>query len=121
MEVIMTRITKELIFWMAWIIIPLLWEIVPAFGGAFILLKKMYVSKKYNKPIKYPEITVIVPVYNSAETLRNCLKSIYDSEYPTSMMEIYLVDNGSKDESYDIFVKCQAEFDDMAIDRKSVV
>lgn len=115
MEVIMTRITKELIFWMAWIIIPLLWEIVPAFGGAFILLKKMYVSKKYNKPIKYPEITVIVPVYNSAETLRNCLKSIYDSEYPTSMMEIYLVDNGSKDESYDIFVKCQAEFDDMAI------
>ena len=115
MEVILTRISKEMIFWLAWIIIPVLWEILPAFAGVFVLIKKRYVNWKYKRPIKYPEITLIVPVYNSEQTLENCLASIYNSIYPHEMMSIYVVDNGSKDKSYDVFVKCQKKYKDVPI------
>ena len=115
MEVILTRLVKEMIFWMAWIIIPLLWEIAPAVGGAFILVKKIRERRKYVKPIIYPEITMIIPVYNSAETLEACLRSIYDSDYPNEQIEIYLVDNGSKDSSYEVFMDCQKRFDELAL------
>ena len=115
MHILITRITKEMIFWAAWIIIPLLWEIAPAIMGVFVVIKKRLFSKFYKKPIKYPEITIILPVYNSAGTLRNCVASIYESEYPKEMMEIFLVDNGSTDESYEIFIQCQAEYKDMPL------
>ena len=115
MEEMITRITKELIFWMAWIIIPLIWEIAPAIGGAFVLVGKKIYGRLHETPIKYPEITVIVPVYNSEGTLYNCLKSIFESEYPNNMIDVYLIDNGSVDNSYDVFVKCQAEFKTLSL------
>lgn len=115
MEIILTRIVKELIFWMAWVIIPLLWEIIPAIGGFFILIKKIIKRKKYTKPIIYPAITMIVPVYNSETTLKNCIKSIYDSDYPSHQIEVFLVDNGSKDNSYRVFLECQTEFSDLSL------
>jgi len=115
MEIVMTRIIKELIFWLAWIIIPVLWEIVPAVSGVFVLLKKRFLKKRRMTPIKYPEITIIIPVYNSQDTLKSCLKSVYSSNYPRDMMSVYLVDNGSHDKSREVFVECQKEFNDLAM------
>lgn len=115
MHVIMTRLTKEMIFWLAWIIIPVLWEIVPAVAGFFVLFKKKYIKLNYQRPIKYPDITIIVPVYNSQLTLENCFASIYNSKYPHEMMTVYAVDNGSTDRSYAIFVECQQKYKDMPI------
>lgn len=39
-------IFEKLIFWMAWIIIPLVMEIIPAIGGFFILLHKKIIARK---------------------------------------------------------------------------
>jgi len=115
MEVLITRITKELIFWLAWIIIPVLWEIVPALGGFFVLLKKRYLKRKHPEPTKHPEITIIVPVYNSEGSLGQCLESIYNSSYPHDQITVFVVDNGSQDKSYDIFLEYQQKFSDMRI------
>jgi putative glycosyltransferase (exosortase G-associated) len=104
-----------MIFWLAWIIIPFFWEIVPAFGGFVILIKKRLQNRRYLAPIKYPEITIIVPVFNSQDTLSQCLESIYQSTYPKDQMTVYIVDNGSQDRSYEIFVECQQRFHDMSI------
>lgn len=104
-----------MVFWLAWIIIPLFWEIVPAIGGFVILTKKRLQKRHYEAPIKYPEITIIVPVYNSENTLEQCLASLYNSTYPRSQMTVYVVDNGSRDQSYEIFVECQHKFHDMSI------
>ena len=60
-------------------------------------------------------LSVIVPVYNSAATLRNCIKSINDSTYPNDRMEVILVNNMTKDNSFEIFSECQAEYDDLKI------
>lgn len=42
-------------------------------------------------------ISIIVPVYNSASTLPNCIESLLTQTYPD--FEILLIDDGSKDTS----------------------
>lgn len=77
------------------------------------MLKKR-LTKKKDKPQNYfAEITLIIPVYNSAETLRACLKSVHQSNYPKNLMDILLINNESSDNSFEIFGKCQAEFNDL--------
>ncbi len=104
------KLANEIFFWAAWIIIPLLVEIVPAVGNFFLLLFKRARLKKTIDLEFLPNITLMIPVYNSGNTLYRCIKSIHDSTYPDRLIEIMLVDNGSKDNSFDIFQKAQIEF-----------
>lgn len=109
MQNIMGILTSEIIFWTAWIIIPLIMEIIPAIFGFLLLIKKRVLYRK-DKELKYfPEITIIVPVYNSGDTLKMCIDSIVESNYPFDKMDILLVNNGSKDNSFEIFKKYQEE------------
>lgn len=43
-------------------------------------------------------------------TLYNCIASINNSTYPVEMIEVLLVDNGSKDNSFDEFQRAQIDF-----------
>ncbi len=112
-KILIDRIMSEFIFWMAWIIIPLVMEIIPALGGFFILIKKKFRKKRKYEEGYYPEITLIIPVYNSSETLRACLESVYNSQYPLNLMDVLLINNGSTDNSFDIYTQCQADFKDL--------
>ncbi|MBJ6751579.1 glycosyltransferase [Geomonas anaerohicana] len=49
-----------------------------------------------------PSVSVVVPVFNAAETLRLCLDSLVRLDYPKELLEIILVDNGSSDASVEI-------------------
>lgn len=109
MQSIMRMLTSEIVFWTAWIIIPLIMEIIPAMFGFLVLFKKRVMRSKHIKLKYFPEITVIVPVYNSAATLKICIDSIVESNYPSEKMEILLVNNGSKDNSFEIFKKYQEQ------------
>ena len=53
----------------------------------------------------YPLVSIIIPVYNSEETLESCLRSIAAQDYPNDQMEIHLINNGSSDRSHQIFVR----------------
>jgi glycosyltransferase involved in cell wall biosynthesis len=44
-----------------------------------------------------PFVSVVIPTYNSARTLRNCLKSIRNQSYPKTKIEIIVVDRFSTD------------------------
>ena len=46
---------------------------------------------------KNPTVSIIVPVYQAAKTLRRCVDSILKQEYED--FELLLVDDGSRDES----------------------
>lgn len=104
-------LNSEFIFWTAWVIIPLLVEIIPAMGCFLVLLLK-YVRRKRKKEYieYYPEITIIIPVYNSADTLRKCIRSVFESDYDKDLINVMLVDNGSTDASFSVFQECQKEF-----------
>ena len=104
-------ILNSFLFWGGWIIIPFIMEIVPALGSVFLLIRRNLRHKIHKKELTvYPEITLIIPVYNSADTLYGCIKSINDSTYPNERIRIFLVNNKGKDNSFDIFAKCQQEF-----------
>ena len=100
----------ESMSWLPWIIIPILIEIIPAIGNFILLIIKSFVKPKERYIEKLPEITIMIPVYNSESTLYECLKSINDSTYPNELIDIILIDNKSKDDSFKIFQQSQKEF-----------
>lgn len=111
---IINRMLNSVIFWAAWIIIPVLVEIVPSIGSLFVLARHRAKRKANNDKNEYlPEITVIVPVYNSESTLYQCIQSINDSTYPNSKIRLFLVNNESKDSSFQVFTQCQNAFPDL--------
>jgi glycosyltransferase involved in cell wall biosynthesis len=56
-----------------------------------------------NNPMSQPLVSVIVPTYNSAESLVTCLQSIKDQTYPK--IELIVVDNASKDTTQEVASK----------------
>jgi glycosyltransferase involved in cell wall biosynthesis len=44
-------------------------------------------------------VSVVVPVYNAAETLRDCLRSLSTQSVPRNAFEVIVVDDGSSDAS----------------------
>lgn len=110
------QISNTMIFWMAWILIPFLMEIIPALAGFVILVKKRFFTKISDVPIgRLPEITLIIPIYNSSATLRGCLQSVYESTYPNEKISIMLVNNMSKDNSFQIYSECQEEMKELSM------
>lgn len=101
---------RQMGFWLTWILIPIVVEIVPAFISAFILMFKNRHPVEEKMPMKLPFITVIVPVYNSEDTLYNCVKSIKDSTYPSKLIQVILADNQSTDNSFKEFARAQTDF-----------
>lgn len=106
---------SPILFWMAWVIIPIVMEIIPTVFDFFILLKRRIFRKKEEELQYCPEITLIIPVYNSAETLYACIKSINDSTYDSKLIYIMLVNNESTDDSFQVYCQCQEDFPELTI------
>ncbi|MDO8480881.1 MAG: glycosyltransferase [Nanoarchaeota archaeon] len=49
-----------------------------------------------------PPVTVIIPAYNEAERIRDCLNAVFASAYPKKRMQVIVVDDGSSDATADI-------------------
>ena len=111
---IVNYLLTSIVAWMAWIIIPFLMEILPVCFGFIILLKKKIRKSKLHQEIKYlPEISLIIPVYNSEDSLKGCIQSVHDSNYPNELINVLLVNNESKDGSFQIFTECQKQYKEL--------
>lgn len=113
----MTKMTSIIWYWAAWIVIPLVLEIIPNIFYSLVLLwKKIFLMHKEKELSEFkPVITLIVPVYNSQTTLYRCIQSIRESTYPVECMEVLLVDNGSKDDSFKEFQRAQLDFPELGM------
>lgn len=62
-----------------------------------------------NKPVEYddeyPFASIIIPMYNSEETIERCLDSLVNLSYPKDRYEIIVVDDGSTDRSRELAEK----------------
>lgn len=105
-------LANEVYSWMSWIIIPFIVEIIPAIGNFLILIKKHIRSRyKKEKELEFlPQISLLIPVYNSATTLEGCIDSIDKSTYPNDLIDIILINNKTPDNSFEIYVKCQEKY-----------
>lgn len=119
---------NSFVFWSAWIIIPVIVEIVPSLASVVLLVRRRLREKNAglagpgsagtDGPSvggrgSRPYVSLIVPVYNSAASLEACLASIDASTYPNDRLEVFLVDNGSTDDSFGVFSRCQRRFSDI--------
>ena len=85
----------------------------PGIYSTCYLFVKNFQKKQLDIPEKLPFISVIVPVYNSAETLYACIRSINESTYPNENIQILLADNGSTDESFAVFNEAHNHFNQL--------
>ena len=102
-------------FWFTWLLIPIIVEIVPAISYFFRLIKMAHTSPVLKQPLKMPMISIILPVYNSAETLYTCIESIYKSSYPKDLIQVIVVNNHSTDNSFEEFKRAQWQFNKLQI------
>ena len=47
----------------------------------------------------YPKISVLIATFNSERTLKKCLQSLYQQNYPTKQIELIIADGGSTDDT----------------------
>lgn len=112
MEII-NSFLNSFLFWAAWLVIPFIMEIVPSVGSVIILVKKKFTARVIEKPALDPEISLIIPIYNSMDTLEECIRSISESDYPDSCIRIFLVNNQGQDDSFHVFCECQRKYPDL--------
>lgn len=51
---------------------------------------------------RYPTVAISVPVYNESLTISKTVKSLLSLDYPKDKIKIFIVDDGSKDNTWDI-------------------
>jgi putative glycosyltransferase (exosortase G-associated) len=95
-------------FWGVWLLLPILIDgsVAAAYLTAVVLRRA---SRLPIRPItraphgKWPRVSILVPVYNSAAVLGACLDSIRMQNYPSELLEVICIDNGSSDDSFEVF------------------
>ncbi|WP_432376009.1 TIGR03111 family XrtG-associated glycosyltransferase [Lactiplantibacillus pentosus] len=97
-------------FWITWALIPIVVEIIPSLVSTAKLMHRQPRMPKLKAPQKWPWVTIIVPVYNSEDTLFDCIRSIDRQTYPKQAMQIILANNQSTDDSFGAYARAQDAF-----------
>jgi len=56
----------------------------------------LWIGRKFMTPSNF--VSVIIPVYNDSERLKQCLNALQEQNYPTNMYEVIVVDNASTED-----------------------
>jgi len=74
------------------------------FVGIFYLLTFFENRSRFRDPKarKIPFVSIIVPAYNEEKTLAKTVNSLLRMDYPKEKLEIIVVDDGSKDRTFEI-------------------
>lgn len=65
--------------------------------------------------MEYANISVIVPVRNEERYIRDCVKSIFDQDYPVDKMEVIFVDGQSTDRTVSILTELKREYPQIVV------
>ncbi len=68
--------------------------------AAIYLMALEHADMKDPKPLRYPSLTIMVPAYNSSDTIVRSLNMIKAMKYPQPF-KIIVIDDASKDDTYD--------------------
>lgn len=104
------------LFWGIWLLVPLLVDVSTAMVYFISFLANKNRKEEKKEELKYfPYVTIVVPVHNSGDTLYACLKSIARQTYPRDSIQVICINNGSQDNSFEVFQRFQEEYTSMAV------
>ena len=108
-DIFWERSLAFLLFWGIWMLAPLAIDVTMAL--VYIVMVYLFPERKERERISdlsyLPNVSVVVPVHNSADTLFKCLHSIVHQQYPLDKIQIICVNNGTTDGSFDVFSQFQ--------------
>lgn len=79
---------------------------ITTFFGLFTAIYFLYTIIEVRKNLRkgeintYPPVTICVPCYNEQNTIVKTLRSLSHLDYDKKQLEIFVVDDGSKDQTY---------------------
>lgn len=97
-------------FLISWLLIPLIYEFIPAIYSFFILGIAGMRLRKQEIKTRLPRISLIIPVYNSEATIYNCIRSVANSSYPSQLISIIVANNQSSDHSFNEYRRAHLQF-----------
>jgi len=116
LELLWERAISFGLFWGIWLLVPLMIDVSTALVHLFTFA---FQNKKQEEMMEqlsfFPFVTMVVPVHNSAGTIYKCLQSLANQTYPKESMEVICINNGSEDESFDIFQRFHFEHPEMQV------
>jgi len=69
----------------------------------FLEKKRYIVHNPESLKLKYyPTVTIAVPVYNEEKTIAKTIKSLLALDYPKDKIKIFIVDDGSRDNTWNV-------------------
>lgn len=110
MNTFINQLIHQLGFWASWLLIPILFEIIPTLWHSFRTNYSKILNQPLSIPQKLPMISIILPVYNSEKTLFECIESIVNTTYPKDLIQMTIVNNNSQDNSFREFGRAQVAF-----------
>jgi len=99
---------SQFLMWGGWLLLPIILEIIKNIVLYVKLIKKSYMPAHPELDHK-PLVSILIPVYNSSKTLKLCLDSLLTQTYGLDNIEVFLLNNGGNDGSYEIFSEFQAK------------
>jgi biofilm PGA synthesis N-glycosyltransferase PgaC len=96
------------VFWGVWLLVPILIDGVSMGLGLVGAVVSRWLNRRHAARLGfYPAVTIIIPVHNSAGTLRDCLETLEGQSYPLDLMQVILINNGSSDHSEQVYMEYQ--------------
>jgi len=77
------------------------------FTTVFFLYTLFEFKNELKNPIfkRFPKVTICVPAYNEEKNLAKTIESLLNLDYPKDKLEVMVIDDGSKDRTYEIAKK----------------
>lgn len=70
--------------------------------------EKLKNKSTHRKLAHYPSVTIIVPCWNEQKTITKTIESLLHLNYPTTKLAIFIVDDGSTDDTWNVVQKYHA-------------
>ncbi|HEX4448555.1 MAG TPA: glycosyltransferase [Polyangiaceae bacterium] len=92
--------------------------------GAIVLIQAVYTAlqsllwqryRPFKRPKKavWPRVTVVIPAFNEGPMVERSIRSVTKSNYPADKLEIIVVDDGSRDDTFFHMQRLRREFPTM--------